>query len=116
MIPRIEFNERHFRAALDVPTQIALDTTVPIADRLRAAKIVQDLIKIIWEDELYTQKLVEMIPQSKRPVIFVNENLEEQIAEYNKYQAELAAANKAQANGVPPGMPTSESNSEPAPP
>ena len=70
-MPRFVITEDHFNAASNVPMQIANDPTASNADRLKAAQILVGLMKIVWEDELYTIDLAELAPKAKEKVIYV---------------------------------------------
>ena len=93
MKPRFTITEQHFRAAADVPMEIALDPTVSIPHRLQAAKILQGLFKIVWEDEFYKMDLAELASKGKEKVVYVR--YDEDFYGNNAHQIEREKAAQA---------------------
>ncbi len=101
-----EITPEHWQAAIEVPKQLALDPENTPAQRLRAAKLVQAMIGLVWkyENEREQLRLLALAAEPQDEVIYVREdenfygNNAHQIVREREAQQRAEAENRAEAN------------------
>lgn len=56
---QVTITAEHWQAALEVPKEVALDAAAPLNVRLQAAKMVQDMVKVILKQTIDREKLTQ---------------------------------------------------------